>query len=225
MTRTLALGFLVGLAIAASPGPMFFLVLRRTLARGRRSGLVSGFGVATGDAIYAALAAFGVAAVTNVLVGQRRWIGLVGGIGLVLIGLRGLETRAPTLTLPRRRGREKSPYEWEKEKSPYEWEKEESSRMRGRQYASMVALTLSNPATILSFTAVFAGLGVHVGSGWQPFGLVAGVMLGSALWWVVLTIVVSLVRERLTAPATRAIGIASGLVLVGFGALISLQSL
>ena len=216
MTRTLALGFLVGLAIAASPGPMFFLVLRRTLARGRRSGLVSGFGVATGDAIYAALAAFGVAAVTNVLVGQRRWIGLVGGIGLVLIGLRGLETRAPTLTLPRRRGREKS---------PYEREKEESSRMRGRQYASMVALTLSNPATILSFTAVFAGLGVHVGSGWQPFGLVAGVMLGSALWWVVLTIVVSLVRERLTAPATRAIGIASGLVLVGFGALISLQSL
>ena len=216
MTRTLALGFLVGLAIAASPGPMFFLVLRRTLARGRRSGLVSGFGVATGDAIYAALAAFGVAAVTNVLVGQRRWIGLVGGIGLVLIGLRGLETRAPTLTLPRRRGREKSPYEREKEESP---------RMRGRQYASMVALTLSNPATILSFTAVFAGLGVHVGSGWQPFGLVAGVMLGSALWWVVLTIVVSLVRERLTAPATRAIGIASGLVLVGFGALISLQSL
>src|SRR5437868_6586694 len=216
MTRTLALGFLVGLAVAASPGPMIFLVLRRTLARGRRSGLVSGFGVATGDAIYAAVAAFGVAAVTNVLVGQRRWIGLVGGIGLVLIGLRGLETRAPTLTLPRRRGREKSPYEREKEESP---------RMRGRQYASMVALTLSNPATILSFTAVFAGLGVHVGSGWQPFGLVAGVMLGSALWWVVLTIVVSLARERLTAPATRAIGIASGLVLVGFGALISLQSL
>src|SRR5437868_12665555 len=198
MTRTLALGFLVGLAIAASPGPMFFLVLRRTLARGRRSGLVSGFGVATGDAIYAALAAFGVAAVTNVLVGQRRWIGLVGGIGLVLIGLKTVVIRAPTPALP---------------------------RMRGRQYASMVALTLSNPATILSFTAVFAGLGVHVGSGWQPFGLVAGVMLGSALWWVVLTIVVSLVRERLTAPATRAIGIASGLVLVGFGALISLQSL
>ena len=198
MTRTLALGFLVGLAIAASPGPMFFLVLRRTLARGRRSGLVSGFGVATGDAIYAALAAFGVAAVTNVLVGQRRWIGLVGGIGLVLIGLKTVVIRAPTPALP---------------------------RMRGRQYASMVALTLSNPATILSFTAVFAGLGVHVGSGWQPFGLVAGVMLGSALWWVVLTIVVSLVRERLTAPATRAIGIASGLALVGFGALISLQSL
>ncbi|TMD67301.1 MAG: hypothetical protein E6I84_03825 [Chloroflexi bacterium] len=85
MTRTLALGFLVGLAIAASPGPMFFLVLRRTLARGRRSGLVSGFGVATGDAIYAAVAAFGVAAVMDWAGGRDRpgadWAPGVGNEG------------------------------------------------------------------------------------------------------------------------------------------------
>ncbi len=59
MARALALGFLIGFPIAASPGPMFFLVLRRTLSRGWRSGVVSGLGVATGDAIYAGLAAFG----------------------------------------------------------------------------------------------------------------------------------------------------------------------
>src|SRR5213592_2666684 len=88
MARALALGFVVGFPIAASPGPISFLVLRRTLARGWRSGLVSGLGVATGDAIYAALAAFGVAVVTNVLISQRRWIGLLGGIALVVIGLR-----------------------------------------------------------------------------------------------------------------------------------------
>ena len=78
MARALALGFVVGFPIAASPGPIFFLVLRRTLARGWRSGLVSGLGVATGDAIYAALAAFGVAVITNFLIGQRRLIGLLG---------------------------------------------------------------------------------------------------------------------------------------------------
>src|SRR5881628_2135988 len=60
MASALALGFLVGFPIAASPGPISVLVLRRTLARGWRSGLISGLGVATGDAIYAALAAFGV---------------------------------------------------------------------------------------------------------------------------------------------------------------------
>src|SRR2546429_536123 len=90
MASALALGFLVGFPIAASPGPIFVLVLRRTLARGWRSGLISGLGVATGDAIYAALAAFGVAVVTNFLLSQRRWIGLLGGIALVVIGLRAI---------------------------------------------------------------------------------------------------------------------------------------
>src|SRR5438045_8158143 len=87
MARAPALGLLVGFPIAASPGPIFFLDLRRTIARGWRSGLVSGLGVATGDAIYAALAAFGVAVITNFLIGQSRLIGLLGGIALIVFGL------------------------------------------------------------------------------------------------------------------------------------------
>ena len=87
MARALALGFLIGLPIALSPGPVFFLVLRRTLARGWRSGFISGLGVATGDAAYAALAAFGVAAVTTMLLAERRWIGLTGGLAIALIGI------------------------------------------------------------------------------------------------------------------------------------------
>src|SRR5437867_1951329 len=105
MARALGLGFLVGFLIAASPGPIFFLVLRRTLARGWHSGIISGLGVATGDAIYAALAAFGVTVVSNFLIGQRRWIGLVGGGALILIGLRTLVGRqTPTPTLPHKGG-------------------------------------------------------------------------------------------------------------------------
>jgi threonine/homoserine/homoserine lactone efflux protein len=191
MARALALGFLVGLPIAASPGPIFFLVLRRTLARGWPSGLTAGLGVATGDAAYAALAAFGVSVVTNFLLAPRRWIGLAGGIAIMLIGLRTLGGKGPNPDPP-----------------PEGEGKAEQSRPAGEgnskhhvitSYGSMVALTLSNPPTILSFMAVVAGLGVHVGSGWQSaVGLVLGVMLGSLLWWVLLTVVVSVVRERLT---------------------------
>ena len=93
MARALVLGFLVGLLIALSPGPIFFLVLRRTLTRDWRSGFVSGLGVATGDATFAALAAFGVGAVTTVLLAERRWIGLVGGVAITLIGLRTVGQR------------------------------------------------------------------------------------------------------------------------------------
>jgi len=202
MASALALGFLVGFPIAASPGPIFFLVLRRTLARGWRSGLISGLGVATGDAIYAALAAFGVAVVTNVLISQRRWIGLLGGIALVVIGLRAIRHN-PRPDPPPQGGRE----------------------LAGT-YLSMVALTLSNPPTILSFSAVFAGLGLRVAAGWLPaFALVAGVMLGSAMWWVLMAGLVSLVRDRLTPRIIRGIQIVSGVALAGFGIWISLQSL
>jgi threonine/homoserine/homoserine lactone efflux protein len=215
MVRALALGFLVGFPIAASPGPMFFLVVRRTFARGWRNGFISGLGIATGDAAYAALAAFGVTAVTSVLIGERRWIGLAGGVAIALIGLRAVLRRQSPRPGPPRKGEGKSGHKREGDKKGH-----------GGAYLSILLLTLGNPPTILSFMAVFAGLGVRVGSGWRPAAaLVVGVMLGSALWWMVLTLVVSVVRERLTPAITRSIGVASGFVLVAFGVLITLQSL
>src|SRR5712692_8957798 len=196
MARALILGFLVGFPIALSPGPIFFLVLRRTLARGWPSGFVSGLGVATGDATYAALAAFGVAAVTTFLLAERRWIGLLGGIVITLIGLQTLR-KSPLPDAPPQAG--------------------EGNRLAA-SYGSMVALTLSNPSTILSFAAVFAGLGIHVAGGWgSALALVVGVWLGSLAWWVLLTGVANRVRERLTPSIIRGFGTVSGVALLGFG--------
>src|SRR5438046_2095883 len=144
MVRALGLGLAVGFLIAASPGPIFLLVLRRTLAQGWRNGLASGLGVATADATYAALAAFGIAVVTNLLMAQRRWIGLAGGIAIALLGIQALLRQTPAPIVPSN-GRPKN--------------------LRGA-YISILGLTLTNPPTILSFTAVFAGLGLRVGSGW-----------------------------------------------------------
>jgi threonine/homoserine/homoserine lactone efflux protein len=214
MARALALGFLVGFPIAASPGPMFFLVLRRTVSRGWRSGVVSGLGVATGDAIYAALAAFGVAAITNVLLGQRRWIALVGGIAIALIGLRTLRPHP-----------DPPPHAGEGNEGP----RAEEGNWTGSSiaaYGSMVALTLGNPPTIISFAAIFAGVGIHVASGWGPAAaLVAGVLLGSAAWWIGMTGAAAMVRERMTPAVTHGIAIVSGIALVVFGALSAFSAL
>jgi threonine/homoserine/homoserine lactone efflux protein len=201
MARALALGFLVGFPVALSPGPIFFLVLRRTVARGWRSGFASGLGVATGDATYAALAAFGVAAVTMFLLAERRWIGLVGGIAIALIGLRTLRVSPHPDPPPEGEGKLQG-----------------GNRQARKEFVSILALTLSNPSTILSFTAVFAGLGIDVAAGWGPaFALVIGVWLGSLAWWVVLTGGASRVRERLTPGIIRSFGLVSGFVLLGFG--------
>jgi threonine/homoserine/homoserine lactone efflux protein len=217
MARALGIGLLVGFAIAASPGPMFVLVLRRTLAQGKRSGLIAGLGIASGDAIYAALAAFGVAAVTDILIGQRRWFALAGGVVLAAIGARALLAKERPPPRP-------SPEAGEEDSEPRERRREKSRGIS--EYGSMVALTLGNPPTILSFTAVFAGLGLRVGSGWAvSAALVVGVTLGSAVWWVIVTLIASLIRERVTRALMRGIGTASGLILVAFGLVIAAQAL
>jgi threonine/homoserine/homoserine lactone efflux protein len=195
MAGLLLRGYVLGFAIAASPGPLFFVCLRRTLARGWRHGVVSGLGVATADGVYGALAAFGVAAVTAALVSQRRWLTLIGGVALVLLGLRALRG-GPT--------REAQPGT-------------DSPRL-APAYLSTLGLTLTNPATILAFVAVFASLGLSGrGSPLQAIVLVAGVLLGSATWWLVLATLASLLRTRVTPAVVRGIRVASALAIFTFG--------
>jgi threonine/homoserine/homoserine lactone efflux protein len=190
------LGFVLGFAIAASPGPIFFLCLRRTLSRGWLSGLVSGLGVATADGVYGALAAFGVAVAIAALVTQRRWLTLAGGILLVVLGLRGLSARGDDAD----RG------------------SQSAASGLGLAYVSTFGLTITNPATIISFGAAFAALGVGIAGGYlRPAVVVGGVLLGSAAWWLVLVSAVAAVRTRVTPGVVRAISVVSGVAIVAFG--------
>ena len=205
MASLLIRGFAFGFLIAASPGPIFFLCLRRSLVRGRLIGFVSGLGVATADAFYAGLAVFGIAAVlAAALSGVARWIAVVGGLAIVVIGL-----RAATST-------------------PSTREATASNTGAGLvwAYASILGLTITNPATIVSFVALAAALGSGLSGSWtRPALVVAGVGLGSASWWLVLTTLVAALRSRITPAVARAIGLASGLAIAALGALAVIASL
>ena len=208
LLRGLGLGF----AIAAPVGPIGVLCIRRTLAEGRVVGLFTGLGAATADATYGAVAAFGVSAITSILVSQRLWIHLLGALFLAWLGLRTALAR-PNVT--RLAARLDAAPEATDPKAP-----------RGllAAWASTVALTLTNPTTILSFAAVFAGLGL-AGTSYAAAGLtVVGVFLGSALWWVILSGGVNLLRARFDARAMRWVNVVSGLLLLGF-AVFALASL
>ena len=194
-------GFILGFTIAAAVGPISLLVIRRTIAQGRRYGLVSGFGVATADATYGAIAAFGLAAITDVLVNARVALGLAGGVfllGLAWQTIRSSPTEAATPAPTGRRG-------------------------YAGAYLSILALTMANPMTILSFGALFAGLGVTTGATGGAASVVVGVLLGSATWWVVLTTVVGRLRGRMTSSWIQRINIGSG-VLIGAFALVAIAS-
>jgi threonine/homoserine/homoserine lactone efflux protein len=191
-------GFALGFAIAASPGPIFFLCLRRTLLRGRLYGFVSGLGVATADSLYAAIAAFGFAVVINAVATGRRPFALTGGVVLIGLGLRILvERRDRPVGAP---AASRAGLAW--------------------AYLSTLGLTISNPATIISFAALAATLSLGVGSGLaRPAVLVGGVLLGSAAWWCALAIGASLLRARLTPAVIRAINTFSGLAIAVLGML------
>jgi threonine/homoserine/homoserine lactone efflux protein len=193
-------GFVLGFTIAAAVGPISLLVIRRTLAQGQLYGLVSGLGVATADATYGGIAAFGLSAITDVLVNARQALGLVGGVFLLWLAWRTIRS-APTevATVTVRRGG------------------------HAGAYLSMLGLTLANPMTILSFAALFAGLGVTSGVTGDAALVVIGVLLGSTSWWVVLTTVVATLRARVTPGWIHRVNLVSGLIIGAF-ALVSIAS-
>lgn len=196
-------GLIIGFTIAAAVGPISLLTIRRTVAHGQLYGLVSGLGVATADASYAGIAAFGLTAVTSLLVSGRFLLGVVGGVIIVLLGIRTILSR------------------------PGEVAREAERPGLPGAFASIFALTMTNPMTILSFAAVFAGLGLAAGASFMDaLVLTLAVWAGSSLWWVVLTSIVGWLRLRVSTTALLWVNRVSGAALVVFGlvAIIAVQS-
>jgi threonine/homoserine/homoserine lactone efflux protein len=187
-------GALIGLSIAAPVGPIGVLCIRRSLAHGRAVGLATGLGAATADGFYGAVAAFGLTALSSFLLDQQLWLALLGGLFLCWLGVRTFMARPAPITT--------------------------STAAVGlaSAYASTFVLTLTNPMTILSFVAIFAGIGL--GDTRRASGaaiVVLGVFLGSAAWWLLLSFGTSSVRLRLDDQWMRVINRASGAVITAFG--------
>lgn len=187
--KGLAFGFL----LAATVGPMWVLCFRRTVAQGALAGLVSGMGIAVADGIYGAVAAFGLTAVSGVLLRYSFWIGLAGAAFLIYLGVKALLAK-PDLS-----------------------ENTSDKADHVNAFLSTLGLTLANPPTILAFAAIFAGLGLVSDADYGVAALVvAGVFLGSALWWVILAAGAGWLRGRIGSRFVRAINVVSGLSILGF---------
>jgi threonine/homoserine/homoserine lactone efflux protein len=194
-------GLVIGFSIAAPVGPIGLLCIRRTLAHGRVVGFVSGLGAATADAAYGAIAGFGLTALSGFLVRWQTPMRLIGGAFLCYLGLRTFLAR-PASSAAQREGR----------------------GGLAAAYLSTLGLTLTNPSTILSFVAIFAGLGLGTSgaaAGSEDYAgaavLVGGVFLGSGLWWLILSGITSALRGRISPAGMRWVNRLSGAILTAFG--------
>jgi threonine/homoserine/homoserine lactone efflux protein len=196
-------GLIIGLSIAAPLGPIGILCINRTLAEGPRMGFICGLGAATADALYALAGTVALSAIAQWLIDDRTALRIIGGVFLVYLGARTF--MRPTVLLPN------------------------SARSKAllppgahTAFMSTFLLTIANPMTLLSFAALFAGLGVTpVGmvreADTAAASLVLGVFLGSALWWLTLSTCIGRVRHLIGPNTLTVINRVSGTVLTAFG--------
>ncbi len=191
-------GLIIGFAIAAPVGPIGILCIQRSLHDGFKIGLMTGLGAALADGTYGLIAGFGLTAISSLLIAQQFWIRIVGGLFLLYLGIKLFLTK------------------------PQKKSAGHSDRSSWHALGKTYLLTLTNPATILSFIAVFAGLGL--GTTHPDFNdaliLVSAIAMGSACWWIILSSGVAfLFHHRLSPTMMKNINRLSGLILIAFGIL------
>lgn len=194
---------LIGLAIAAPVGPVGLLCIERTLRQGAATGFVTGLGAATADAIYAAIGAAGLGTLIALLTRLAMPLALAGCVLLLYLGIATLRRDAASHAA-RAAGAHSLP----------------------RAYGSALALTLTNPMTILSFIAIFAGLaGARTPSLADSVLMVVGVFAGSALWWLLLAYGGGRLLSRLGERGQLLVDKACGVLLIGFALLLAWRTL
>lgn len=187
-------GLVLGVAIAAPLGPIGALCINRTLERGFWAGVAGGLGTAIADGVYAALAAAGFTALGSYLGWVEFPLQVAGGLFLIYLGIAGLKPRPEA----------------------------SAASVQARSLLSTIAatflLTIANPATILTFAAIFAGLWLAAGEGgWEGVLLVAGVFFGSLAWWFFLSGAVTVARTRLPEGFATLVSRVSAFILIAFG--------
>ncbi|MGH9399558.1 MAG: LysE family translocator [Thermoanaerobaculia bacterium] len=188
-------GLVVGFLLAAPVGPIAVLCVHRTLSQSRLTGFLSGLGAAAADAIYGCIAALGLTLISTLLIEHRNWLQVVGGGFLCIVGVRTFFSKAV--------------------------ERQGAPRWPGLvgAFFSALSLTLTNPMTFLAFAAIFAsvGLGSVRDSRIDIGALVAGVFLGSALWWTILIAGAHAFRSRMTMERLGKLNRVAGVIVFGVG--------
>lgn len=198
-------GMLVGLMVSVPLGPMGVLIIQKTLHKGALSGFIAGMGAACADLFYATVAAFGLGFIINTVKAHEVILQIIGGIFLLIVGLKIYFDNPLKQIKARRRVTKKG--------------------LLG-DFLSLFFLTVSNPVTVIVFIAVFAGASVF---GDTPTFIMeilvlVGVLLGGAAWWYALSTVVNIFRKKFKLRVLVKINRVSGIIIALLGGLVILAA-
>ena len=204
-------GAIIGFLIAVPVGPAAALCIRRSITVGAVAGYLTGLGAALGDAVFGAVAAFGLSFVESFVARNEAWLRGIGGLVLVAMGWSTMRHRMRTVG------------------DPVSDDREHQVATHFHFASSSFFITVFNPLTVMAFGAAFAGRDLAgVGASFPDAAtLVAGVFCGALGWWAILCTASVALRQHFTGKGILWLNRIAGAVILGFGviALISLLPL
>ncbi len=205
-------GVVIGLSIAAPVGPIGVICIRHSLVNGWKVGLAAGLGAACADGLYAIAAVLGLAMLTKVFAALTLPLHIVGGLLLFYIAFKVLKSSVIEAKLE---DAQTPAQKVDQNADPHSF-KSSSQISLVKALLQTFALTITNPMTILSFSAILSAFGVEQLS-LQSLYVVSGVFAGSALWWLALSAGTSKFSRLLTPRGMSAINYCSSAIIAGFG--------
>lgn len=149
------------------------MTVQRTFRHGLAAGLKTGLGSSAADCFYAACGAFGLTFISDFLLKHQVIISLAGGSLILGMGIR-LFFRREGSEIP-----------------------EKQDVGNAKIFLSSFVVGITNPAAILTFLFAFSFFGItgkiNILDG---IWLVAGVFIGTFLWWCILSESVILLKKR-----------------------------
>jgi threonine/homoserine/homoserine lactone efflux protein len=192
-------GLLLGFSVAAPVGPIGILCINRTINKNFAAGFVSGLGAATVDLLFGSIAGLGLTIISNFLIAQKVWFQICGLALLIYLGIKTIRKKDKNVE-----------FNYTVDKG------------LANDYLSTILVAVTNPITILFFTAAFTGLGLakSVNSTSSAIQLITGVFTGSCLWWLILSGLTQRLKKKISKRFLHAIDFGSGILLLLFGLLI-----
>lgn len=203
MESYLIKGILIGLLFGMPIGAVGAMTVQRTYSYGFKAGLMTGLGSSVADCFYACVGAFGLTVVSDFLMHYQIVINTFGGILIFIMGFKlivGKHNEVPTL------------------------ENQVSDRIE--MFLSSFAVGITNPAAIVTFLFAFSYFGITEQTGWSNgILLVAGVFIGTYIWWGALSAFVNHIKNKKEAINLYYMNKVFGTILILFGALVFVKNI
>lgn len=193
-------GIMIGLFIGMPVGAIGMMTIQRTLKYGFRAGLLTGFGSSVADCIYASVGTFGLTFVSDFFIRYKMWINIFGSILVMILGLRMIFNKEETTEL------------------------QKNAMGSISLFFSSFAIGITNPVVIVTFMFIFSYLGISLKVGlFKGIVLIIGVFIGTYIWWLLLSSVVSMIRKKINFNNFYKINRIFGTILILFGVVILLK--